>query len=98
MKKTHILSAVQLAKSPRQTWQMIKAIFKGEYKPSFKIYIYFLLLLVYIISPIDALPDFIPFIGWVDDGVLLALFIKSLSTESLNYVKSLNNTFVDSYK
>ena len=31
--------------------------------------------LLYLISPLDILPDFIPILGWVDDGVVLALFL-----------------------
>jgi uncharacterized membrane protein YkvA (DUF1232 family) len=31
--------------------------------------------LLYLISPIDILPDFIPILGWVDDGVVVALFL-----------------------
>ncbi len=31
--------------------------------------------LLYLISPLDILPDFIPILGWVDDGVMLALFL-----------------------
>lgn len=98
MKTSHVLSAVQLVKSPRVIFKMIQAIIKGEYKPSFKIYIYFLLLLVYIISPIDGLPDFIPFVGWVDDGVLLALFIKSLSKEASIYASQLKTVPIEIIK
>jgi uncharacterized membrane protein YkvA (DUF1232 family) len=30
---------------------------------------------LYVLSPIDILPDFLPFVGWVDDAVILpALF------------------------
>lgn len=38
----------------------------------------FILLLIYIISPIDGVPDVIPFIGWLDDTFLLGLFIYYL--------------------
>ena len=38
----------------------------------------FILLLIYIISPIDGLPDVIPFFGWLDDTFLLGLFVYYL--------------------
>jgi uncharacterized membrane protein YkvA (DUF1232 family) len=33
--------------------------------------ILFLIAVIYIISPIDAIPDVLPFIGWLDDFVFL---------------------------
>ena len=38
----------------------------------------FILVLIYIISPIDGIPDVIPFLGWLDDTFLLGLFIYYL--------------------
>ena len=35
-----------------------------------------LLSVVYIISPIDLVPDVIPFLGWLDDGVVTILLFK----------------------
>lgn len=32
-----------------------------------------LLAVLYIISPIDFIPDFIPFLGWIDDLVVLLI-------------------------
>jgi hypothetical protein len=29
--------------------------------------------IVYVVSPIDLLPDFIPFIGWLDDALMLVV-------------------------
>jgi uncharacterized membrane protein YkvA (DUF1232 family) len=41
--------------------------------------------LLYLLSPIDISPDFIPFAGWIDDGIIatiLATEITSLVLES----------------
>lgn len=34
--------------------------------------------LLYLISPVDLIPDFIPGIGFIDDAVVLALLLQSL--------------------
>lgn len=35
--------------------------------------------LVYLLSPIDISPDFIPVIGWIDDGLVATLLIAEVS-------------------
>ncbi|NJK37537.1 MAG: DUF1232 domain-containing protein [Oscillatoriales cyanobacterium RM2_1_1] len=35
--------------------------------------------LIYLLSPIDIAPDFIPVIGWIDDGIIATLFITEVS-------------------
>jgi uncharacterized membrane protein YkvA (DUF1232 family) len=35
--------------------------------------------LVYLLSPIDISPDFIPIVGWIDDVVLASIFVASIS-------------------
>ncbi len=37
-----------------------------------------ILVLIYIISPIDGIPDIIPFFGWLDDSFLLGLLVYYL--------------------
>jgi uncharacterized membrane protein YkvA (DUF1232 family) len=42
---------------------------------------------VYLISPIDIAPDFIPIIGWLDDGVIVTLLVAELSQLALEFLK-----------
>ncbi len=41
--------------------------------------------ILYVVSPIDAVPDFIPLIGWVDDVTIVGYAIKRLSEEIVKY-------------
>jgi uncharacterized membrane protein YkvA (DUF1232 family) len=34
---------------------------------------------VYIVSPLDISPDIFPVVGWIDDGVVIALLVAELS-------------------
>ncbi|MCS7226842.1 MAG: YkvA family protein [Gloeomargarita sp. SKYB31] len=36
--------------------------------------------LLYLLSPVDIAPDVFPFLGWIDDGWLLAILVGELST------------------
>ena len=36
---------------------------------------------LYLASPIDVLPDFIPFVGWIDDLLLVALVVDGLLSD-----------------
>jgi uncharacterized membrane protein YkvA (DUF1232 family) len=35
--------------------------------------------LIYLISPLDISPDFLPIVGWIDDGVLITLLVAEVS-------------------
>lgn len=35
--------------------------------------------IAYLLSPLDISPDFIPIIGWIDDGVMITLLTTELS-------------------
>ena len=46
-----------------------------------------LLTVAYLVSPIDISPDFIPVIGWLDDGILATLLITEVSSLAMDYLK-----------
>ncbi|MGK7888216.1 MAG: YkvA family protein [Leptolyngbyaceae cyanobacterium] len=42
---------------------------------------------VYLFSPIDIAPDFIPIIGWLDDGLIATLLVTEVSQMLLEQLK-----------
>lgn len=62
-------------------FRLIKLIIKGQYpiRKSMKWAIFFML--VYIFSPLDFIPDWIPFLGFFDDLGLLTLILSKLTKE-----------------
>jgi len=68
--------------------RLVKAVINGKYKAVkkrnfLKIAFGFL----YLFSVIDFVPDFIPFIGWVDDVAVLFIIYRSLKGEIENFKK-----------
>ena len=49
----------------------------------------------YLVSPIDISPDFIPFIGWLDDGLLATLLVTELSSLMMGYLSGRKEDTVD---
>lgn len=59
---------------------------KNGYKPHFKNVLVPGLVLVYLLSPIDFIPDWIPLLGVMDDLALLALAMPMLIAEAEKFV------------
>jgi uncharacterized membrane protein YkvA (DUF1232 family) len=47
--------------------------------------------LIYLFSPIDISPDFLPFVGWIDDGIVLTLLVTEVSQMLAQKLKSRND-------
>ncbi|MDP9957834.1 MULTISPECIES: YkvA family protein [Epilithonimonas] len=62
-------------------FRMIKLYYKGEYKMKFTDILLPALALIYVISPIDIIPDFVPVVGALDDLAILAFAIPLLMKE-----------------
>lgn len=43
--------------------------------------------LLYLVSPIDISPDFIPILGWIDDGIIATLLVAEVSQLLLESLK-----------
>lgn len=65
-------SAVQIPTIIRGTRQPLKT------QAKWKKIIIVLLAFIYVVSPLDLIPDFIPVIGWLDDLGVLAWAAKQL--------------------
>jgi uncharacterized membrane protein YkvA (DUF1232 family) len=44
--------------------------------------------LLYILNPADFSPDFLPVLGWVDDGMIATLFVTEMSQVLLTEIKN----------
>jgi len=74
-----IVSAVQL---------LIPMVKDRQYRFPLKLKIFGILSLLYLLSPVDILPElFLGPLGLIDDIGLLLLFLKSLMAETENYAK-----------
>jgi hypothetical protein len=43
--------------------------------------------IIYVVSPIDAMPDLIPIVGWLDDGAVVTAAIGALETVIASYLE-----------
>lgn len=75
----------RVAAAPR----LLLTALRGDYPhlPRGRAALYTLLTLAYLVSPVDAIPDFIPVIGWIDDAGLLMWALRGLVRESGRFVE-----------
>jgi uncharacterized membrane protein YkvA (DUF1232 family) len=69
----------------RALMQMFRETLTGHYHMSFFTLAAVVLSIAYIIFPLDIVPDFIPVLGWIDDGLMIFLLLKRLTKETQRY-------------
>jgi uncharacterized membrane protein YkvA (DUF1232 family) len=66
-------------------FSLFRDMLGGRYKASFLTMVAIVAAAIYIFSPIDLIPDFIPIVGWMDDGAVFYFLIKRLMYELSRY-------------
>ncbi|WP_160368796.1 YkvA family protein [Sphingobacterium humi] len=66
---------------------MVKDTFAGRYKMNKWNMSVIIATIAYVVSPIDAIPDLIPVLGWVDDASIVGYAIAKLADEIERYRK-----------
>jgi len=84
VKNTRLLSALWTYR--RHLPSMMREVFRGTYKLSTLTFLAIVASAIYILSPIDILPDVIPILGWTDDGIVFYFLLKRLLTETEMYL------------
>ena len=76
----------QLFASALTLVRLVRAYASGEYRaiPTSTI-VSGLAVLLYVLSPIDLVPDFIPVLGWLDDLSLVSWFVGKFQQELLKF-------------
>ncbi len=76
----------RLLKDFKLLYLLLKDYWRGEYRDvSFWSIFVFAAGVIYVLSPLDILPDFIPFIGQIDDAVILIFCIILLEKDLQKY-------------
>ena len=72
----------------RVLWSLLQDYWDGEYKAvPWKFIASIGFAVTYLVSPLDIVPDFIPFLGFVDDATVFALVVSSFQSEIDTYKK-----------
>lgn len=75
----------QLLRNRKTLWCMIKQAWKGSYRMSFLTSLVIVLGIAYVFIPLDF--DWIPVLGWLDDGFVIFLIIKRLQAETQRFIR-----------
>ncbi len=75
---------------------MVKSIIEGKYKKIPEATLFAILgALAYFLSPIDAIPDFIPIVGLIDDAAVVAICLKLAQRDIDEYIEWRDNKAVE---
>lgn len=62
---------------------MLKEVWKGQYRMSLLTNLIIVLGILYVIIPYDF--DWVPIVGWIDDGLVIFFVIKRLQKETQRF-------------
>ena len=77
------MNPIAWTKDVKTFFAMARAIFRRQYKMPWRTFIWAVVFLIYLVSPLDLLPDALLPLGIADDGAFL-LFVLSLLHKDLD--------------
>lgn len=82
-------SLEEIKDNMKEAFNYVSDVFSGRYKDySMTALITLVVGMVYVVSPIDIIPDFIPIVGFTDDITVFLFVLKSVNDELERYRKS----------
>ena len=81
---------VRISRQARLLYEMLRDAMAGKFKVPWVTVSAITAALLYLVSPLDIIPDFIPGIGWIDDALVLSLAISVARVDLRRYVKERN--------
>ena len=82
-------SLEEIKDNMKEAFNYVSDVFSGRYKDySMTALITLVAGMVYVVSPIDIIPDFIPVVGFTDDITAFLFVLKSVNDELERYRKS----------
>ncbi|HEY5575519.1 MAG TPA: DUF1232 domain-containing protein [Clostridiaceae bacterium] len=85
-KSSGIGPLIELGESLKLIFGLVKDYAKGRYRDiRYGSLIAIIIGLLYLVAPIDSIPDFIPLAGFIDDAAVLGLIIKQVRSELDKY-------------
>jgi len=66
---------------------MLRDIWHRDYAPSILTILILVVSVGYILFPFDIVPDIIPVLGWLDDGLVLYLLLRRMVKETQRYTR-----------
>lgn len=72
---------IQLFTDLTSFFPMMWAVVRGKFKMPWGTFFWAVLCLVYVISPVDLLPDVLPLLGIADDGAFILLVLSLLHND-----------------
>jgi uncharacterized membrane protein YkvA (DUF1232 family) len=78
---------IRISRQARLLYEMLKDAMAGKFKVPWVTVAAITAALLYLVSPLDIIPDFIPGIGWIDDALVLSLAISVARVDLRRYIK-----------
>lgn len=69
----------------RDLGNMLSDMFRGQYSATLFTKLAMIFTVIYVLFPIDIIPDFLVIIGWTDDAAVIYLLLRRILTELERY-------------